>query len=436
MLAFEQGNTARKRLLIIIVAANITALFGFKYLDLFANLAASLSGFVYEPLLIAIPLGISFYTFQEITLAVDAYRGVPKVSLAKYVLFIVFFPHLIAGPLVHHREMVPQFSRFRVTQRDLAVGLALFTIGLTKKLCIADPLGVVVKIVFDAPADHPPGMLAAWTGTLAYTFQIYFDFSGYSDMALGLGRLFGIRLPVNFFSPYKARDISDFWGRWHMTLSRFLREYVYIPLGGNRKGPSRRHVNLMVVMLVGGLWHGDNWTFLLWGGLHGVFLVTHHLWHEKSGIVLGYRSAQLLTFLCVVVAWVPFRAADIPATVAVWKGMIGLNGVGGISSVEALASQFDQVLASGAITATPDLLLVATLVSVCVLYLWCILTPNAIELLQLRHPWPGRVEHSQARSGRFFAAPTLAWGWVFGMMFGLSLLLSRQFPQEFLYWKF
>ena len=225
-------------------------MFTFKYLDLFAGTFADLLGKAYQPLHLAIPLGISFYTFQEIILAVDAYKGVPRIGLGKYVLFIVFFPHLIAGPLVHHREMVPQFSFFKITLSNLMIGVSLFSVGLFKKICIADPLAQIVQSVFDRDPSSTLQMGWAWAGALAYAFQIYFDFSGYSDMALGLGRLFGIKLPINFYSPYKAESIADFWHRWHMTLSRFLREYVYIPLGGNRRGNFRRDFNLLFVMLV------------------------------------------------------------------------------------------------------------------------------------------------------------------------------------------
>jgi alginate O-acetyltransferase complex protein AlgI len=279
----EKEVGRRRAILVIIVVGNLSALFFFKYFNFFLESYAHLTGFTYEVLAIGLPLGISFYTFQEITLAVDAYAGASKIGLLKYVLFIVFFPHLVAGPLVHHREMVPQFAHLRVRVADLAVGVSLFTIGLTKKVCIADVLAPIARLVFD---DTPAGQLQigwAWTGAVAYAFQIYFDFSGYSDMALGLARLFGVKLPINFFSPYKALDIAEFWRRWHMTLSRFLREYVYFPLGGNRRGLIRREFNLLTVMLVGGLWHGANWTFVLWGGLHGLFLVANRLWRNYAG---------------------------------------------------------------------------------------------------------------------------------------------------------
>ena len=236
----EKEVGIRKALLTMIIACNLSALFFFKYFNFFLQSYTDLTGFPYEALAIGLPLGISFYTFQEITLAVDAYAGASKIGFVKYVLFIVFFPHLIAGPLVHHREMVPQFAHLRVRVADLAVGLSLFTIGLFKKVCVADALAPIARSVFDStPADQLQ-IGWAWMGAIGYAFQIYFDFSGYSDMALGLGRLFGVKLPINFFSPYKSLDIAEFWGRWHMTLSRFLREYLYFPLGGNRRGEARR----------------------------------------------------------------------------------------------------------------------------------------------------------------------------------------------------
>jgi alginate O-acetyltransferase complex protein AlgI len=428
----------RKAILAVIIVGNLSALFVFKYFNFFLENYAQLTGYRYEALAIGLPLGISFYTFQEITLAVDAYAGASRIGLLKYVLFISFFPHLVAGPLVHHREMVPQFTKFSVQLTNLAIGASLFTIGLTKKVCIADALAPIVKSVFDGTAQGQLQLGWAWLGALAYAFQIYFDFSGYSDMALGLGRLFGIKLPINFFSPYKALDITEFWRRWHMTLSRFLREYLYIPLGGNRRGLMRREVNLMTVMLIGGLWHGANWTFVFWGGLHGLFLVVNRLWRECSPWRMPAMFAGPLTFLCVVAAWVPFRAADTGTTFAIWKAMVGSNGIEDVS----LAGIFTE-LASFATTLgegfkpSSQLALIATALWVSALYALCAALPNSAQIMKLRHPWPASHEfHYSDGNSRIYWYPGGVWGSVLGLMFGLSMLVSRQLPQEFLYWKF
>ena len=281
---------------------------------------------------VVLPVGISFYTFQNITFIVDAYKGkVKEPDFIRYGVFVSFFPHLIAGPIVHHADIMPQFDRLEKNSKveDFAAGVCLFAIGMAKKTMIADPLGALGSPMFDgAAAGTDPNLISAWIGVLAYALQIYFDFSAYSDMACGLAMMFGIRLPINFFSPYKSRSIVEFWRRWHMTLSRLLRNYVYIPLGGNRRGQVCRYVNLLATMLIGGLWHGAGWTFVLWGGLHGVYLVVNHAWDASFGrtVKLGFL-APVLTFLAVLVAWVPFRSADFETTVSIYSAMFGLGQI-------------------------------------------------------------------------------------------------------------
>lgn len=290
---------------------------------------------------IILPLAISFFTFQQITYLVDTKKGqVAPHRFLEYCLFVTFFPQLIAGPIVHHKEMMPQFSnpeRFQFSWDNLSQGTSIFAVGLFKKVIIADTMARFATPVFTAAETGVPiGLIDGWGAALAYTFQLYFDFSGYSDMAIGLALMFGIRLPVNFFSPYKATSIIDFWRRWHMTLSRFLRDYLYIPLGGNRRGSARRHVNLMITMILGGLWHGAGWTFLAWGALHGLYLMTNNLWHrlmKNAGLSSrqffgGTWGAQLLTFLAVVVGWVVFRADSLNGAANVLAGMAGLHGNG------------------------------------------------------------------------------------------------------------
>lgn len=271
-----------------------------------------------------LPLGISFYTFQKIAYLVDTYqRKVVPHSFHEFTLFVSFFPQLVAGPIVHQKEILPQLQRFQkpANMRWIAMGVVCFIFGLAKKTVLADPLGNIAAPIFLQSLHMRPDFAQAWLGALAYTLQLYFDFSAYSDMAIGLGLMFGIRLPLNFFSPYKATSMIDFWRRWHITLSRFLRDYLYIPLGGNRKGPARRYINIMLTMLIGGLWHGAGWTFVLWGGLHGLYLCINHAW-EKAGLKLPRMLAWLLTFLAVVFAWVLFRAENMTAALAIWRAML------------------------------------------------------------------------------------------------------------------
>lgn len=253
------------------IVINLGLLGYFKYMNFFVDTAADLFGTGFTLERIVLPLAISFFTFQQITYLVDTSRGLAEeYGFLHYTLFVTFFPQLIAGPIVHHSEMMPQFVRkdlCKFRHRNLAIGMSIFALGLFKKVIIADNVAVFGTPVFDAAnAGVTLSFIEAWGGALAYTFQLYFDFSGYSDMALGLARMFGIRLPLNFNSPYKAVNIVEFWRRWHMTLSRFLRDYLYIQLGGNRKGVTRRHANLMATMLFGGLWHGAGWTYVAWGG--------------------------------------------------------------------------------------------------------------------------------------------------------------------------
>ncbi|RYF48614.1 MAG: MBOAT family protein, partial [Comamonadaceae bacterium] len=317
-----RSDRARKRWLIVALTINLGVLAVFKYADFFlVNVNAGLSeaGIAPLPLLhVALPIGISFYTFTQIAFLVDCWQGkVQERRFVPYVLFVTYFPHLIAGPVLHHKQMMPQFANpaiYRVDADKLALGLAIFTFGLAKKLLIADRMGQYADMVFNGVhGGTVPTLWSSWFGVLAYTLQIYFDFSGYSDMAVGLSLCLGVQLPLNFRSPYKSTSIIEFWRRWHISLSTFLRDYLYVPLGGNRKGEARRYLNLFITMVLGGLWHGAAWTFLLWGTLHGVYLMINHVWNAKvrrdrpAGAiarVLGW----LLTFVCVMVAWVVFRA--------------------------------------------------------------------------------------------------------------------------------
>ena len=337
------------------VTFNLGLLAYYKYANFFVDSLNALAGTGFQLERILLPIGISFFTFTQIAYLVDAYQGKARESNpVHYLLFVSYFPHLIAGPILHHSEMMPQFAdrrtyRFEVT--NFSIGVIFFFIGLFKKVVLADGVQLFVGPVFDADPSYRLTFLEAWLGALAYTLQLYFDFSGYSDMAIGLSKMFNIDLPLNFNSPYKAHNIVEFWRRWHMTLSRFLRDYLYIPLGGNRHGLLRRYANLMATMLLGGLWHGAGWNFVIWGGLHGMYLVCNHAWQGFRVKVLGHDlerhtargrvAGAALTFLAVVLAWVFFRAPSFPAAVNILQGMAGIHGA-------VLPEQWQAVLATGA----------------------------------------------------------------------------------------
>lgn len=322
------------------ITINLVILGIFKYANFFSSTLNDTIGTNLSVTNIVLPLGISFFTFTQIAFLIDVHRGIAReYNFIHYILFVTYFPHLIAGPVLHHKQMMPQFaapSTYRVKLDDVAIGFAIFTIGLAKKVLLADNFASYVVPVFDAAQDGTPlHFFTAWKGVFSYSFQLYFDFSGYSDMAIGLSRLFGVHLPLNFNSPYKAHNIIEFWRRWHMTLSLFLRDYLYIPLGGGRKGNVRRHVNLMITMLLGGLWHGANWTFVVWGGLHGLYLVANHGWHEIREC-MGFARASdtwaakacgtILTFVLVAFAWIFFRSETWSAALGIVNSCAGLNG--------------------------------------------------------------------------------------------------------------
>lgn len=338
--ARQRVTQSSKILLTLGIACNLTLLIYFKYTGFLLDNFGQMIVAEWKASTIILPLAISFFTFQQIAFLVDSYRGITReYRFLHYCLFVTFFPQLIAGPIVHHKEMLSQFGSatlFENRLRNITVGASIFMIGLFKKTIIADGVGVYADAVFDGAAQHVAlTFFEAWGGTLAFTFQLYFDFSAYSDMAVGLATMFGIRLPVNFFSPYKANSIIDFWRLWHITLSRFLRNHLYIPLGGNRKGRPRRYVNLMITMLLGGLWHGAGWTFIIWGGLHGGYLIINHAWralrrrfHIEAKGRRRYRlMSRLLTFLSIVVAWVFFRAENLATAKSILQSMTGFNGV-------------------------------------------------------------------------------------------------------------
>jgi alginate O-acetyltransferase complex protein AlgI len=327
--AIGAANNIRKKIIFIAaISGNILLLGFFKYTNFFlTNINYCFSTQV-SLLNLIIPVGISFYTFMQIAWLVDIYRhGGFRYSFIDYCLFVTFFPYVISGPIANHKEIIPQFeseNAGKFNTANLCRGLFIFAIGLFKKTAIADTLAIIANGGFDAASLL--SFTEAWLTSLSFTMQLYFDFSGYTDMAIGIALVFNINIPANFNSPYKALDIREFWHRWHITLSRFLREYIYIPLGGNRSGEMKTLINLMLTFLIGGLWHGAAWTFVFWGFLHGLALVVNRLW-MKTGFHLNKVFAWLLTFNFVNIAWIFFRAKNWDDAVNIIKGMAGFNGI-------------------------------------------------------------------------------------------------------------
>ncbi len=463
-----------RSVLILAIIANIALLGYYKYTGFLVSTIDQALNMQWTVGEIILPLAISFFTFQQIAYLSDAYDGVVvEHDFLNYCLFITFFPHLIAGPITHHREMLEQFrdpGTFRPRLSNMSVGTTLFLLGLSKKVLIADFLGGKASPVFGAVAQGlDPTLLDAWTAALSYTLQIYFDFSGYSDMAIGLGLLFGISLPANFDSPFKARNLIDFWSRWHMTLTRFLTAYIYNPLvlritrkrmAAGKPQPRRGKMTLgtfvalvawptVFTMFVSGVWHGAGWTFVVFGLLHGFYLVVAHGWRAfkvRKGWVLDSErflhraAAVLLTFLCVVVAMVFFRAADVPTALRILAGMAGFNGV----VVDPLTAQFAGV---GAVVARLGIAIkplevfstnLALLIGGLMVFVWTL--PNTQEWMQHYRTalnWRPRQSWLERRFPSISWRPVPAMGVAVGVVgfFALALAMSAA-PTEFLYFQF
>jgi D-alanyl-lipoteichoic acid acyltransferase DltB (MBOAT superfamily) len=402
------AGRAARRWLIAGVVANLTLLGWFKYANFLVHDVLRLNA---PELTIFLPLAISFFTFQQIMFLVESFRGErPDSGLLSYAAFVAFFPHLIAGPIVRpHEIMLQLLTADLATPRPerIAEGLMIFLLGLAKKLVLADTFAAFADVGFAAAGQSAPlSFVEAWYAAAAYALQIYFDFSGYSDMAIGLARMLNVRFPLNFASPYQAANIREFWQRWHITLSSFLRDHVYIPLGGNRRGATRRNVNLVATMLLGGLWHGAAWNFVLWGGLHGLFLVAH-AGFRRTRVPVPAPVGQVLTLLAVVVAWVPFRANGLDATLAMLRGMAGCNGF-------ALPQMIVHAFPPLAMIATPVPLLpflgdARTLsfpeVSACLLLGWTIVLamPTVHELSERARGWALTAGFAFTVQALFFA---------------------------------
>ncbi len=418
-LAIERSSgSASKRWLVFGVACNLFALGVFKYAAFATEIFNGIAGTHLGRPEISLPLGISFFTFTQIAYLVDVYRRLTvDRDPARYALFVSYFPHLIAGPILHHKPTMEQLADPKVARLrsvNWIIGLTFFSIGLSKKLLLADPLGAIASPLFEIARTVTISAAAGWIATLAYTFQLYFDFSGYSDMAVGLSLLFGVRIPVNFMSPYRATNIIEFWRRWHISLSSFLRDYLYIPLGGNRKGPVRRYTNLFLTMLLGGLWHGASWNFLIWGALHGGYLLVNHAWRRFVGISLGPLAGGLLTFVAVMVGWVFFRSANLATAHGILTSMASLSQLGGWSWGA------DPQLVAVDIRRVAALLSVAAAIS--------FLLPNSVQITDAIL----RALQQRAISGARLVSASMV---VFGLLFGLGVVsIGRASP--FLYFQF
>ncbi len=433
----DRTHRQRRLLLWLTIAANLIVIGYFKYATFLVENINAVAGSAFHVEAHELPLAISFFTFTQIAYLVEIFRsGSSERDPLRYAFFTQFFTHLIAGPIVLYREIVPQLTKGypgRLFGEDFAAGLFVFAVGLFKKTMLADTLASEVDAVFRiVDAGVEPTFLEAWLGALGYTFQLYFDFSAYSDMAIGLSLMFGLRLPVNFMSPYKSTSIIDFWRHWHITLSRFLRDFLYIPLGGNRQGQTRRYANLLLTMLIGGLWHGSGWNFVLWGGMHGVFLCINRLWRHVIGegpsrTRLGAVAGWTATFVAVVYAWVMFRAENLDSVWRIWHAMSLLSGISVPGSLEATLGaaasrvpgllHFDGALHNGMFTFP-----FRTMALVAASFVICLALPNPYQLLRARPPIldPERIE------GRLpWYVPTwrcnTAWGIAAGLLFGIAV---------------
>ena len=456
-----RGNLAhavRKAVLVLGLIINLALLGWFKYSFFIVENFNAVTGSNLYFIKVALPLGISFFTFQQVAFLVDAYRNkVGELAFGSYSLFVTFFPQLIAGPIVHHAEMrrqydMPGFGRLSVDR--LTIGLTIFAAGLFKKVILADYTSIYANAVFEASLQ---GIILtpteAWVGAFAYSLQLYFDFSGYSDMAIGIAWMFGIRLPLNFNSPYKAVNIIDFWRRWHMTLSRFLRDYLYFPLGGNRRGPTLRMVNLGLVMILGGVWHGAGWTFVAWGALHGVYLIINHAWQNlrvRLGIISNTSShfaraiSRMITLLSVVISWVLFRAENFESAQSILSSMAGLNGFfiprwaqglltsSGVdlSNLNVVSNYFANDLFYYQDYIGPWLIAMLLIV---------LCMPNTQEIMGKHCPAldPNTHEHYSlsAKSIKLQLRLGARWGLIVGVAFAVSLLALGEL-NEFLYFQF
>jgi len=430
-----------RHLMLLGVSANLLVLGYFKYQDFaLAMLEAR------TPAPPVVPLALSFTTFVQIAFLVSVWRNRSKIDFPRYAMFVSFFPHLIAGPIVRWRDLGPQIgdrARYQLDWNNVAIGLTVFCLGLAKKVLIADRFPTHVGPVFDAAAlGEPITMFAAWSAAFAYSAQLYFDFSGYCDMAVGLGLLFNLRLPINFAAPFRATNIVDLWRRWHITLSNFLRDYVYIPLGGSKCGPARQSFNLIATLILGGLWHGANWTFIAWGAFNGVLLVVNHAWRsrrrKRTATRLKLLAGWCATFASFAVGMVMFRSANIAAMRQMLLAMAGLGG--GLASGDHITVGADRwmirhgYLSESAVHALvgDNWTIVATLLTITALAI-ALFVPDTMEFVDYREGEP----HAQWRRPLHGLAwqPSVAWLACIGVLFASAFVYFWEF-NEFLYYQF
>jgi len=444
----EVITAARKIILAIGLIFNLGLLAYYKYTGFFVSIINTIANTEFKVSVIILPLAISFFTFQQIAYLIDRYKGlVEKTSFLHYCLFVTFFPQLIAGPIVHHKEMMPQFNRpanLSSYAKFFSLGITFFFIGLFKKVILADNLAQFATPVFEAATNGAIlTFFEAWFGVLAFTFQLYFDFSGYSDMAVGAACMFGIRLPINFYSPYQAANIVEFWKRWHVTLSRFFRDYLYIPLGGNRKGKLRTLANLIITMVLGGLWHGAGWTFVIWGGLHGIFLVVNHSWSKlfqtRTGGWRFYFTQVLsrnITFLAVVVAWVFFRSNSLETAVQILKAMTGGNHFVLPVNLTDYVPSFGGLIEFKGYTLgsiTEPMVVIGWII---ISYIIVMYLPNTSQLLNYVEGLDSKFfETESSRWDKIKWKPNLLWVF-FILVLALSSVLTLHNVSEFLYFNF
>jgi alginate O-acetyltransferase complex protein AlgI len=416
--------------LMVAVTCNLALLGYFKYAAFFQNIVEQTMGLPGLAQAAPIPLGLSFFTFTQIAYLADVtYVDNAESDPVRYALFVNFFPHLIAGPILHHRETIPQFafaSSWRSGSQNIVIGLTIFCFGLFKKVILADGVQPFVALAF--AGEKTPQLLDAWSGALAYTMQIYFDFSGYSDMAIGLARMFGVSFPINFNSPYQAVNIIEFWRRWHMTLSRFLRDYVYIPLGGSRAGLGQ-YSNILITMFLGGLWHGAGWTFVIWGLLHGVYLLINHAWqrarrHSKPPLSAWPAwASRSITFVAVVVAWVLFRADGLDQASTILLAMIGMYGPGSAGGLACASANAWCVFGLPAVWYW-----LAALLGI------AFFAPNTQQIMWRWKPALLDSRLSELRT-KFSFQPTLLWAFIAGLLFAIAIVHLNEHSQ-FLYYQF
>lgn len=430
-----------RRLMLAGVAANLLVLGYFKYEDFFIAIIEARTP--HPP---HVPLALSFTTFVQIAFLVHVWQKRAPVDFRRYAMFVSFFPHLIAGPIVRWNDLGPQIAdraRYKVDFNNVAIGLTVFTFGLAKKVIVADGLAPHVAPVFDAAAlGEPVTAFAAWGAALAYSAQLYFDFSGYCDMAVGLGLLFNLRLPINFAAPLRSTSIIDFWRRWHITLSNFLRDFVYVPLGGSKCGPVRQSFNLIATLVLGGLWHGANWTFVAWGAFNGVLLVLNHAWRSLRGrrqpTRLGLFAGWCATFAAFAVGMAMFRSADFAAMRHMLAAMAGFGG--GPQSAGHIAVDADRwIIYKGYVSrsfvqhlAGQNWSMVATLGTAVALAI-ALFVPDTMEFVDYREGEP-HVKWRRPMNGKAWA-PSLAWLAFVCVLFGYTFTLLWQF-NEFLYYRF